>query len=218
MNSKVRATVSAVLGMASAGLSQVSAADVASEANSRDTVALETIVVTAEKREESLKDVPMGITALSGGALDDLQARSFADYAALVPGLSLATAQGGQTRLTLRGQNTGGVGSTVAVYLDESPFGSSNALLNGSVNAGDFDTWDMKRIEVLRGPQGTLYGANSEGGLLKFVSNAPELGKFTFAGEAGGEAVNFGGTGWSARAHGQPSLGQHDGLQGQRLL
>ena len=81
----------------------------------------------------------------------------------MVPGLSLFSSQPGLTALTLRGQNAGGVGSTVAVYLDESPFGSSSALLNGSIISGDFDTWDLQRIEVLRGPQGTLYGANSEG-------------------------------------------------------
>ena len=182
MNSKVSATVSAVLGMAGTGW--VSAAEVASQASGSDTGVLQTIIVTAEKREESLKDVPMGITAVTGSTLDALQARDFSDYAALVPGLSLTSGQAGQTRLTLRGQNAGGVGSTVAVYLDESPFGSSTALLNGSIDTGDFDTWDMQRIEVLRGPQGTLYGANSEGGLLKFVTNAPQLGKFEVAGEA----------------------------------
>ena len=120
----------------------------------------------------------MSVTALSGDSLDELQARDFSDYAAMVPGLSLTSSQPGLTRLTLRGQNSGGVGSTVAVYMDESPFGSSTALLNGSIITGDFDTWDLQRIEVLRGPQGTLYGANSEGGLLKFVTTAPVLGKF----------------------------------------
>jgi iron complex outermembrane recepter protein len=157
--------------------------------------ALETIIVTAEKRAEPLKDVPMSITALSAATLDDLQARDFQDYAALVPGLSLQTSQPGLTRLTLRGQNAGGVGSTVAVYLDESPFGSSSALLNGSIITGDFDTWDLARIEVLRGPQGTLYGANSEGGLLKFVTNAPVLGSFSGAAEMTGESVDHGGNG-----------------------
>ncbi len=198
MNSTIRATVSAILGVAGAGASQLVIAQSAPSTGS-DSYALETVVVTAEKREESLKDVPMSVTALSGNALDNLQAHDFADYAAMVPGLSLASGQQGQTRLTLRGQNSGGVGSTVAVYIDESPFGSSTALLNGSIDTGDFDTWDMKRIEVLRGPQGTLYGANSEGGLLKFVTNAPELGKFSVAGEASGETVNYGGNGWNAR-------------------
>jgi iron complex outermembrane recepter protein len=203
MNPTIRATVSAILGVAGAGVSQLSLAQSA-PATSNDSYALETVVVTAEKREESLKDVPMSITALSGTALQNLQAHDFADYAAMVPGLSLASGQQGQTRLTLRGQNSGGVGSTVAVYIDESPFGSSTALLNGSINTGDFDTWDMKRIEVLRGPQGTLYGANSEGGLLKFVTNAPELGKFAAAGDASGETVNYGGNGWNT--HGMVNL------------
>ena len=109
-----------------------------------DANSLATIVVTSEKREEALKDVPMSITALGGGSLDKLQDRDFAQYAAMVPGLSLVSTQPGLTQLTLRGQNAGGVGSTVAVYLDESPFGSSSALLNGSIISGDFDTWDLE--------------------------------------------------------------------------
>src|SRR5450432_2304341 len=197
MNKSLKLAILAALGAAGPFLSQESkSADAAQPA---DSDALTTIIFTAEKRTEPLKEVPMSVTALSGDSLDDMQARNFADYAAMVPGLSITSSQPGLTRLTLRGQNSGGVGSTVAVYIDESPFGSSTALLNGSINTGDFDTWDMQRIEVLRGPQGTLYGANSEGGLLKFVTNAPELGKFSVAGEAGGETVNYGGNGWNAR-------------------
>src|ERR1700722_13474764 len=161
--------------------------------------ALTTIVVTAEKKEEKLKDVPMSITALAGGSLDNLQYRSFSDYAAMVPGLSITSSQPGYTNLTLRGQNAGGVGSTVAVYLDESPFGSSSALLNGSILSGDFDTWDLQRVEVLRGPQGTLYGANSEGGLLKFVTAPPVLGSFSGAAEVTGESVAHGADGADVR-------------------
>jgi outer membrane receptor protein involved in Fe transport len=202
-----------VLGIAGTCLSQVSAAQVATQSTGSDALELETVIVTAEKREETLQDVPMGVTALGGSRLNDRQARDFADYAALVPGLSLATTQSGFTRLTLRGQNAGGVGSTVAVYFDESPFGSSTALLNGSINTGDFDTWDMQRIEVLRGPQGTIYGANSEGGLLKFVTNAPELGKFSLAGEAGGEGVSQGGNGLEARALVNMPLGDKTALR-----
>jgi iron complex outermembrane recepter protein len=187
MNSTIKLAVLASLGTAAGFLSPQSRA--ATAAAPADSDALATIVVTAEKREEPLKDVPMSITALGGNALDKLQYRDFGDYAAMVPGLSLVTSQPGLTRLTLRGQNAGGVGSTVAVYLDESPFGSSSALLNGSIISGDFDTWDLQRIEVLRGPQGTLYGASSEGGLLKFVTNAPELGKFSGAAEVTGDIV-----------------------------
>ena len=197
MNKSLRLAILAALGVAAPFLAQQGqAADVATPA---DSDALTTIIVTAEKRSEPLKDVPMSVTALSGDSLDALQAREFADYAALVPGLSITSSQPGLTRLTLRGQNSGGVGSTVAVYMDESPFGSSTALLNGSIITGDFDTWDLQRVEVLRGPQGTLYGANSEGGLLKFVSTAPVLGKFSGEVELNGESVSHGGEGGAVR-------------------
>lgn len=163
MKRKSGLTALSLMGIAAPLFSQQSMALDAAAAVSNNSDALETIVVTAEKREEKLQNVPMSITAVSGELLDKLQNRDFSDYAAMVPGLSLVSGQPGFTRLTLRGQNAGGVGSTVAVYIDESPFGSSTALLNGSINTGDFDTWDLQRIEVLRGPQGTLYGANSEG-------------------------------------------------------
>src|SRR5476649_2517529 len=199
MNTTLKLAVLAVLGTAAPFLAQQSRAlDAAQPAENND--ALTTIIVTAEKREEKLKDVPMSITALGGNALDNLQYRSFSDYAAMVPGLSLTSSQPGLTTLTLRGQNAGGVGSTVAVYLDESPFGSSSALLNGSILSGDFDTWDLQRVEVLRGPQGTLYGANSEGGLLKFVTTAPVLGSFSGAAEVTGESIDHGGQGGDIRA------------------
>jgi iron complex outermembrane receptor protein len=196
MNAIYKLATLVVLGLIGSFLSQESRA--ADAAPSED--ALTTIVVTAEKREEKIKDVPMSITALGGGALDNLQYRSFSDYAAMVPGLSITSSQPGYTNLTLRGQNAGGVGSTVAVYLDESPFGSSSALLNGSILSGDFDTWDLQRVEVLRGPQGTLYGSNSEGGLLKFVTAPPVLGSFSGAAEVTGETVDHGGTGGDVRA------------------
>jgi iron complex outermembrane recepter protein len=199
MNMRLKLTVCALLGGAGSLCSQLAAAVEATPSSDNDTTALETVIVTAQKRSEPLIDVPMSVTALNGNDLDNLQARDFADYAALVPGLSLNAGQPGLTRLTLRGQNAGGVGSTVATYVDESPFGSSTGLLNGAVDTGDFDTWDMQRIEVLRGPQGTLYGANSEGGLLKFVTNAPELGTLSGAGELTGENVANGGNGGDVR-------------------
>jgi iron complex outermembrane receptor protein len=198
MNTTLKLAILTALGVAGPWLAQPSAALAADPSTDNDT--LQTIVVTAEKREEKIKDVPMSITALGGNALDNLQYRSFSDYAAMVPGLSLTSSQPGYTNLTLRGQNAGGVGSTVAVYLDESPFGSSSALLDGSILSGDFDTWDLQRVEVLRGPQGTFYGANSEGGLLKFVTTPPVLGTFSGAAEMSGELVDHGGTGGDVRA------------------
>ncbi len=135
---------------------------------------VEEIVVTAQKREQTLIDIPQAISVISGATLENQQATNFTDYLKLVPGLQLTQSTPGEGRLVMRGVNTGGVASTVAVYMDETPFGSSSALVNGAVLAGDFDTFDVARIEVLRGPQGTLYGASSMGGLLKFVTNAPD--------------------------------------------
>jgi len=199
MNTTLKLAILTALVLAGPLLSRTSAAlDAAAQPS--DSNELVTIVVTAEKRAEPLSNVPMSVTALPGDTLDKRMDRDFSDYAAMVPGLSLEGVQPGITRLTLRGQNSGGVGSTVAVYIDESPFGSSNALLNGSILTGDFDTWDLQRIEVLRGPQGTLYGANSEGGLLKFVTTAPVLGSFSGAVEMTGESVDHGGQGGDIRA------------------
>ncbi len=143
----------------------------------RDGQSGEDIVVTAQKREQTLVDVPQSVSVVSGETLERQQANDFSDYLKNVPNLQLVQGTPGQGRLVLRGVNTGGVASTVAVYLDETPFGSSSGLANGAELAGDFDTFDMARIEVLRGPQGTLYGASSLGGLLKFVTNAPDASK-----------------------------------------
>lgn len=160
---------------------------------------LQEVIVTAQKREEKLHDVPMGVTAITAQELQQQQLVSLEDLQSKVPGLSLTQVEPGVTRLTLRGQNVGGVGSTVTTYIDDTPFGSSNALANGFGFTGDFDTWDLQRVEVLRGPQGTLYGAGSEGGLLKYVSNAPDPTKFAAAVQAGGEDVAHGEGGGSGK-------------------
>jgi iron complex outermembrane recepter protein len=154
---------------------------------------LQEIVVTAQKREEKLHDVPMGITAVTNDELSKLRVTDFTDLQALVPALSVQQVQPGFSRITLRGENVGGIGSTVTVYVDDTPVGSSNALADGAVITGDFDTWDLQRVEVLRGPQGTLYGAGSEGGLLKYVTNAPDPTRAAAAFDIGYEDIAHGG-------------------------
>ena len=150
-----------------------------SQASSRSRTAnVDEIVVTAQKREELLIDVPQSISVVSGSTLETQQATNFQDYLKLVPGLQLNQSTPGFGRLILRGINTDGVAATVGVYVDETTFGSSSGLANGAVLAGDFDTFDLERIEVLRGPQGTLYGASSLGGVLKFVTKKPDTGTF----------------------------------------
>lgn len=158
------------------------------------------IVVTAQKRSQSIQDIPQSISVIGGDTLERRQATNFEDYLALVPGLSLEGGTPGVSRLTLRGINTGGAASTVAVYVDDVPFGSSSGLANGAILAGDFDTFDVDRIEVLRGPQGTLYGASSLGGVLKFVTAAPKLSRFEAEARAGIETVKGGDLGYSGAA------------------
>jgi outer membrane receptor protein involved in Fe transport len=160
---------------------------------------IEEVVVTAEKRSEAVKNVPMSITVVGQDQLDNLNIRSFADLMTQVPGLSVSEADPTHPVLSLRGINAGGDGSTVGTYLDETPYGSSNALANGVDTAPNLDTFDMQRIEVLRGPQGTLYGAGAEGGLLKFVTNAPDTTGFDDAVELTGVNMDHGGFGESER-------------------
>jgi iron complex outermembrane recepter protein len=167
-------------------------------ANAQDAASDKEIVVTAQKRTQVLSEIPQSISVVGGEKLQQQQATSFVDYAALVPGLSLQQANPGQTRIVLRGINTGGASPTAAVYIDETPFGPSTGQSNGAVLAGDIDTFDIERVEVLRGPQGTLYGANSLGGLLKFVTVAPKLGVVEARAQAGAEITRGGDPGWNA--------------------
>ncbi len=156
-----------------AGAVALTLAAAAAGAQTTASSSLGEVIVTAQKRSEALADIPMSVSVLPGEALERQQVTNFQDLAALIPGLSLNTNTRGITRVTMRGINTGGVASTVGVYLNEVPFGSSSGLANGAVLSGDFDTFDMARIEVLRGPQGTLYGASALGGVIKYVANAP---------------------------------------------
>lgn len=158
------------------------------------------IVVTAQKRVQVLLDVPASVTVVGGDTLNRQQAKSFQDYLSLVPGFSVNGSTAGVTRITLRGANTGGVASTVAIFMDDIPFGSSTGLANGSILSGDFDPFDINRLEVLRGPQGTLYGASSFGGVIRYITNAPKLNKFEASGQAGIEDTAHGGLGYNAAA------------------
>ena len=158
------------------------------------------IIVTAQKRTQTLAEVPQSISVLGGEALEAQQATSFVDYAALVPGLSIDQTDPGKSRIILRGINTGGDSPTAAVYVDDSPFGPSTGQSNGAVLAGDIDTFDIERVEVLRGPQGTFYGANSLGGLVKFVTTPPQLDKFSGKARAGLEFTDGGDMGYNGNA------------------
>lgn len=158
------------------------------------------IIVTAQKREQALLDVPQSISVVTSETLQNLHATQFSDYLTRLPSANVVETQAGNSRIVLRGVNTGCVGATVATYIDETPFGSATALANGAILTPDIDPFDLERIEVLRGPQGTLYGANSLGGLVKFVTVEPGTDSFCGAAELGVEGVSHGDTAWWGRA------------------
>jgi iron complex outermembrane receptor protein len=145
------------------------------EAESSRDAQLDEIVVTANKRAESINNVPSTVNAVSGAQLEQLHASSFEDFANFVPSMSSASAGIGENQIVLRGISTGNLpSSSVAIYLDETPVGSSTSFAFGS-NALDSSVFDLQRLEVLSGPQGTLYGASTLGGLVKYVTRPPDL-------------------------------------------
>ena len=167
----------------------------------------EEVVVTAQKRTEAIADIPASVTVVPEQLLEQQRVDDFKDLLPLVPGLSLTETRPGSTRVTLRGVNTGGVASTIGIYFDDVPFGSSTGLANGSISAGDFDTFDVARVEVLRGPQGTLYGASSLGGVLKFVPNRPRNDRFEARLLGSAETVDNGDPGYSVTGMANVPLG-----------
>jgi iron complex outermembrane recepter protein len=147
---------------------------------------LEEILVTAQKYNQKLSETPLSVTALSARDLDALAATQFRDFANTVPGLSFTTNGVGSTQINLRGITSGAsVSPTVGVYVDEVPYGSSTAFAGASQLALDVGLFDLNRVEVLRGPQGTLYGASTMGGLLKYVTTTPDLQAFGGKARAG---------------------------------
>jgi len=139
---------------------------------------LQEIVVTAEKRESTVQKTPISMTAISG---EDLQAAGISDFTSVaqeVPGLSFKTSGPGQTEFEIRGlTSTGGESPTVGFYLDDTVLTPAAMAQNGKAVI-DPSLFDLNRVEVLRGPQGTLYGAGSMGGTIKLVTNQPDPTKF----------------------------------------
>ncbi len=172
------------------------------EASSTADTADGDIVVTASKREERLRDVPSAVTAISGKNLENLGVQSFRDYASLVPGLSQRDSGApGLGTVILRGLNSGAqqLTNTTAYYIDDMPFTASGFVSSGSLVTPEPELAEIDRIEVLKGPQGTLYGASSLGGLIHLVTKKPDA--TAFSGSVRGElsAVEGGGTGYMLR-------------------
>ena len=135
---------------------------------------VEEIVVTATKRSSTVQETPISITAVSGQDMQDRGITDFNAVAATTPGVSLKSNGPGQTEFELRGlTSSGGSSPTVGFYLDDAPLTSPATAQNGKVVI-DPNIYDLNRVEVLRGPQGTLYGSGSEGGTIKVITNQPD--------------------------------------------
>lgn len=138
--------------------------------------AVDEIVVTAQKREQRLQDVPISISVVQGDALVETGARQLLDIAPYIPGFQVDNGGSpGRSVMALRGIVPIGASASVGIQLDDAPVGSSTAYARAGAFTLDLLPYDVQRIEVLRGPQGTLYGASSIGGLVKYVTVAPSL-------------------------------------------
>jgi outer membrane receptor protein involved in Fe transport len=135
---------------------------------------IEEVIVSAQKREERLQDVPVPVTALSANELVERNQTTLKDYFTSVPGLNMQSGFQGASVVSIRGINSG-LNPTMAMTIDDVPFGSSLYRSGGALYP-DLDPNDLSRVEILRGPQGTLYGVNSLGGLIKYVTVDPSFG------------------------------------------
>lgn len=163
-------------------------------------VELQEVVVTAEKRAERLQDVPVPVTAISGQALIDSNELRIQDYYTSIPGLSFASGVHGEPYIAIRGITADIYSNpSVGITIDDVPYGSSTSHGGGYI-APDIDPSDLARVEVLRGPQGTLYGANSMGGLIKYVTVDPSTDGTSGSVQVGTDRVYNGAEpGYSAR-------------------
>jgi len=154
--------------------------------------------VTAERRSESLQDVPAAITALSGEMLDELHLQGNADLAQRVPSLAFDVLSPGESTLSIRGLGTSyGLEPAVSYYLNETPL---DVRTDGYTGAPDIDFFDVDRVEVLRGPQGTLYGSSSMGGAIRVLTAQPNFSAFAVNAEVGGSVMDGGGVGYLAKS------------------
>lgn len=188
-NGRIRAAVVAALGLISAA--PAIADDTA--AASGGFGSLQEVIVTATKREQDLQSTPLAVTAISGDTLSAQGVTEFAEFASTIPGLGAVAGGLGQTVFSLRGMSTGGSNfqtqPPLGFYLDDTPITLPNVYYAGQWDPGFFD---LARVEVLRGPQGTLYGAGALGGAVRMITNQPDASRFDARVRASAAAVDHG--------------------------
>jgi iron complex outermembrane recepter protein len=176
------------------------------------------VVVTAQKRAESILNVPLSISAIDGGELANRHITGVEDLSRSVPGLSFSAggsgfgAGEGNTTIEVRGISSSIGSATVGVYLNDAPITTDMIFGTGAFIPSFFD---VERVEVLRGPQGTLYGASSEGGTIRFVLTDPDVNKFSGKGSTDVSNTKHGG--WNTEETGVVNLPIKEGVLAIRL-
>jgi iron complex outermembrane receptor protein len=173
----------------------------------------EEVTVTAMKREETVHETPFSVAAATEETLRDRGVDDIEEVAANVAGFSVQNLGPGQSQIAIRGVSSGqiardqpGVKESVGVYLDES-------VISMSLFTPDLDLFDVSRVEVLRGSQGTLFGSGSLGGTVRYITNPPELGATRFFGELTGSTLSEGDQGGSVKAGVNAALGERAALR-----
>lgn len=167
---------------------------------SSEQATLGTVIVTANKRAENINEVASAISVIGGAQLEKINATQLSDYADYIPGFQVVSfGSPGKTTISMRGIAPLSSGSTIGTYIDEAPVGSSGLYQRATQLALDLLPYDVEQVEVLRGPQGTLYGAGSMGGLLKYVLLEPDLDETEFRFGAGLSLVQDGQVGNTVR-------------------
>ena len=192
------AAAATILGGTLPSLSWGAAPADATAADTSSDTGLSEVTVTAERQKSTIQDTPVSVSALTGEQLSAAGLTRVEDIAHEVPGLSMRTAGPGLTEYEARGlASNGGAAPTVGFYLDEIPL-SPPALSQSGKVVIDPNLYDIERVEILRGPQGTLYGSGSMGGTVKVLTNQPKLGTFEGSAQAtvsdtDGGGGNYGG-------------------------
>ena len=177
----------------SASLAQTATGDKPAADAASPSAGLEEIVVTAERRAGTVQSTPISITAISGEELQAHGISSVGELGAETPGISEHNSGPGQTEYEIRGiSSSGGSYPTVGFYLDDVPLTPAAQGLEGKVVI-DPNLYDLNRVEVLRGPQGTLYGSSSMGGTIRLITNQPDTHAFAASGQVTGSDTWDGG-------------------------
>jgi iron complex outermembrane receptor protein len=176
---RIKSAAAACLSLVGGTLAQVA---IAQQSHS-DAGQLEEIVVTAEKRESTVQKTAISLTAVSGADIQDRGVTDLSNLMQSVPGVSVRTSGPGMGEFEMRGvSSTGGNSPTVGFYYDDTPLTAPSASNEGKIVISPA-LYDLSRVEVLRGPQGTLYGSGSMGGTIKVVPNAPNPDAFDASAE-----------------------------------